>query len=69
MVLLFQSINRVKLMTPSDHLSQILTNEFQAAAEMLDENTVFEQSAVNAWVAKHLPDLEELISEFVAERF
>jgi len=56
-------------MTPSDLLAQILSNEFEACAEMTDENTVFEKSAVNAWVAAHLPDLEELVGDFVAERF
>ena len=56
-------------MTPSDLLPQILTGEFAAHAEMLDEETVFEQSAINAWVAEHLPALEELVGDFVAERF
>ena len=56
-------------MTPSDLLAQILSNEFEACAKMTDENTVFEKSAVNAWVAAHLPDLEDLVCDFVAERF
>lgn len=62
-------INHLKLMTPSDLLAQILSNEFEACAKMTDENTVFEKSAVNAWVAAHLPDLEDLVCDFVAERF
>jgi len=56
-------------MSPTDQLAQILTQEFANAHDMCTDDAPLDVKGQNAWVAQHLPELEELISDFVAERF
>ena len=57
-------------MSTSDFLAKALENNFIAAHEMsTDPGTPLDIKGLNAFVANHLQDLEELVSDFVAERY
>ena len=57
-------------MSTSDFLAKALENNFIAAHEMVSEpGAPMDFKGLDAFVANHLQDLEELVSDFVAERF
>jgi hypothetical protein len=57
-------------MTTSDFLIKALENNFIAAHAMSSEpGTPLDIKGLNAFVAEHLQDLDDLVSNFVAERF
>ena len=57
-------------MSTSDFLAKALERNFIAAHEMSSEpGTPLDIKGLNAFVAEHLQDLDELVSDFVAERF
>ena len=57
-------------MTPSEMLAQILSTEFENCHEMsAGDDVALDVKGRNAFVQEHLGDLEELVANFVAERF
>ena len=57
-------------MTPSEMLAQILSTEFENCHEMsAAEGTPLDVKGMHAFAQENLSDLEELVSNFIAERF
>ena len=57
-------------MSTTDFLAKAMENNFIAAHQMsTDPGTPLDIKGLNAFVAEHLADLDELVADFVAERF
>ena len=57
-------------MSTSDFLAKAMENNFIVAHQMsTDPGTPLDIKGLNAFVSKHLQDLDELVADFVAERF